>query len=215
MKNAEKHYDDHYFNFHQRRIGEFGAKANMFKFKEYVHPDDTVMDFGCGGGYLLNNLDCKKKIGVEINQVAREVCQGFGIECYESIEEIPDGSIDIIISNNCLEHTESPSQIVTALYNKLKIGGRVAIVVPCDRQYLKFIPNDINNHLYSFSPMNLGNILQNAGFSEIKVRSIFHKWVPIPFLVKYFGFKIFHLASHIYGYLDRSYIQVHGAAIKK
>jgi SAM-dependent methyltransferase len=215
MKTVNDHYGEHYFNFHQKKIGEFGANANMFKFVEFVKPEDTVLDFGCGGGYLLNNLNCKKKIGIEINPVAREVCLSFDIECFPSLDDIKDNSIDLIISNNCLEHTESPSKIIEELYSKLIKGGRIVIVVPCDRQNLKFIKHEINNHLYSFSPMNLGNLLQNAGFEEIKVKAIYHKWPPIPFLVKYFGMKIFHFASYFYGFIDRSNIQVRGVAVKK
>jgi SAM-dependent methyltransferase len=215
MKKVENYYGDYYFNFHQKKIGEFGANANMFKFIEFVKLENTVLDFGCGGGFLLNNLNCKKKIGIEINQIAREVCLNFGIDCFSSLDEVEDNSVDLIISNNCLEHTESPCKIIETLYSKLVTGGKIVIVVPCDRQSFKFVPNDINNHFYSFSPMNLGNLLQNAGFEDIKVKNIYHKWIPIPFLAKYFGFKIFHFSSRIYGYVNRSYVQVRGEGVKK
>ena len=33
-------------------------------------PDKKVLDFGCGGGYLLDKINCKKKFGVEINNIA-------------------------------------------------------------------------------------------------------------------------------------------------
>ena len=53
------HYDqqagEDYFDF-QASIGEFGGWANVTKFSDYVAPGDTVLDFGCGGGYLLKNL---------------------------------------------------------------------------------------------------------------------------------------------------------------
>lgn len=214
MKKIENYYDDHYFNYHQRKIGIFGAKANLFKFANYVRTNDYVLDFGCGGGYLLNNLNCSRKIGVEINPVARKVCIDLGVDCVDSLDMIQDNSIDLILSNNCLEHTENPSKLIEQMYLKLVPGGRIVICVPCDKQNYKFSPNDINNHLYSFSPMNLGNILQNAGFVEISVKAIYHKWPPIPFLMKYFGIRIFHFFSFLYGMIDKTYTQTLGYAIK-
>ncbi len=75
---ASKHYDSKYFKW-QSSIGEFGGWANMSKFTEYINRDDVVLDFGCGGGYLLNNLSCKEKHGIEINESAAEIAKKNGI----------------------------------------------------------------------------------------------------------------------------------------
>src|SRR5258706_5168660 len=81
------HYGEHYFNDFQREVGEFGGKANKFMFENHISPSDTVLDFGCGGGFLLNNLNCNKKIGVDLNPVAREYCNNeMGIRCHETLE---------------------------------------------------------------------------------------------------------------------------------
>ena len=55
---VSEHYDDDYFDW-QSEAGEFGGWANQTKFIKYISKDDVVLDFGCGGGYLLKNLDCK------------------------------------------------------------------------------------------------------------------------------------------------------------
>lgn len=60
------HYDNNYFIW-QAPLGEFGGWANQSKFEEYITPDSVVLDFGCGGGFLLKNLVCRKRIGVEVN----------------------------------------------------------------------------------------------------------------------------------------------------
>jgi len=210
------HYDVHYFNDFQKEIGEFGGRANKFMFEKHVLPSDTVLDFGCGGGFLLNNLNCSEKIGVELNPVAREFCNyEMGIACYESLKDIANASIDTVISSHCLEHTMNPYGIVTGLYEKLKKGGRIVIVVPLENYQYQWIPNDVNNHLYSFSPMNLGNILQAAGFKEIKIEPVFHKWAPKYKLIdRVFGFKMFHRLSWLYGNINRSLVQVKGVGIK-
>src|SRR5260370_42501062 len=66
------HYDVHYFNDFQKKIGEFGGRANKFMFEKHVLAAGTVLDFGCGGGFLLNNPNCSEKIGVRVNPGTRE-----------------------------------------------------------------------------------------------------------------------------------------------
>ena len=55
-----------------QKIGKFGAIFNKNKFTPYIKKSDVVLDFGCGGGYLLNNIECAEKYGLEINEVAIE-----------------------------------------------------------------------------------------------------------------------------------------------
>ena len=67
------HYDDKYFEW-QKQIGEIGGILNKFKFEEHIQNDNiTLMDFGCGGGYLLNNFNVKKKIENIINYITYKI----------------------------------------------------------------------------------------------------------------------------------------------
>ena len=34
--------------------------------------NDKVLDFGCGGGYMLSTFENTEKFGVELNDIARE-----------------------------------------------------------------------------------------------------------------------------------------------
>ena len=63
------HYDKKYFDW-QKQVGVIGGYLNKFKFESQVKDTDVLMDFGCGGGYLLNNFNNAKKIGFEINKSA-------------------------------------------------------------------------------------------------------------------------------------------------
>ena len=59
----------------QERIGKFGGIINKKKFNKYINKNDSVLDFGCGGGYLLKNIDCLNKHGIEINETAIEIAK--------------------------------------------------------------------------------------------------------------------------------------------
>ena len=67
-------------------------------FKPYIEEGMTVVEFGSGGGYLLERICAKEKIGIEINDKARETAKARGVNTVKNISDIPDAYADIIIS---------------------------------------------------------------------------------------------------------------------
>lgn len=214
MQSKSNHYDKNYFDW-QRPLGEFGGWANLTKFDSYIEENDVVLDFGCGGGYLLNNLKCKKKIGVEVNGSAREIALSLGIEAHEDSSTIPDGSIDKIISNNALEHTLHPLMELKNLYHKLKQGGMIIFVVPCEAITYEYKPNDINHHLYSWSPMCIGNLFTEAGFEVTESKPYIHKWPPNYIEIAKKGRDAFDKACIEYAQVETTWYQVRCMGVKR
>ena len=209
-----EHYDEKYFAW-QAPMGEFGGWANLTKFNDYISESDHVLDFGCGGGYLLKTIQCQKKVGVEINPNAAAIAKKNGVEIYLRVEDLPDNYVDVIISDNALEHTLNPLQELKALYRKLRKGGKIIVVVPCESISYTYKPNDINHHLYSWSPMCLGNLFTEAGYSLIESKPYIHKWPPnYQLIAKYGGRGLFEILCRIYGRIDRSWFQVKAVAEK-
>ena len=91
-------YNEEYFNW-QKNIGKIGGYLNKFKFESEINEKDILMDFGCGGGYLLDNFPNKEKIGFEINKSAWNEIKSKGIKVVDNFDEIDDNSVDCIISN--------------------------------------------------------------------------------------------------------------------
>jgi 2-polyprenyl-3-methyl-5-hydroxy-6-metoxy-1,4-benzoquinol methylase len=205
MKN---YYNKIYFKW-QSEVGEFGGLANLTKFTKYIRLKDNVIDFGCGGGYLLKNIKCKNKIGIDINATARKTAFLNGIKAVSSIKYIPNYWADVIISNNVLEHTNNPFNELMSLFPKLKKGGIIVFVVPCDSYKYKFDSHDINKHLYSWSPMNLGNIFTTVGYKVISVEPYLEKWPMFYDLIaKILGMGTFHLLSKINGFINTKWVQI-------
>jgi SAM-dependent methyltransferase len=135
---------------------------------------------------------------------------------FGSVEEVPDDYVDVIISNNALEHTLQPLEELKSLYKKLKVGGKIIFVVPCESINYSYKANDINHHLYSWSPMCIGNLFTEAGFSVIESQSYIHKWPPkYRLIAKLGGRSLFEIACRIYGRIERSWFQVRVIAEKK
>ena len=173
------HYDqqagDDYFDY-QVTIGEFGGWANVTKFWDYIGPHDTVLDFGCGGGYLLKNLSCARCVDVEVNPAAGQVAKDNDVEVYLNTDDVPDDSIDVIVSNNALEHTLQTLDELKRLLPKLRDNGRLIFVVPWESIAYQYKPRDINHHLYSWSPLCWGNLLTEAGCDLEESRPCIHEW---------------------------------------
>jgi hypothetical protein len=97
----------------------------------------------------------------------------------------------------------------------LKEGGTIHFFVPCDSISYAYNPEDINYHLYSWSPQNLGNLFHEAGFEVVHSRPYTHKWPPYYRHFAKLGWPIFNLLCKIYAHFARSWWQVEVLARKK
>ena len=177
----QSHYDGRYFAW-QRRIGQVGGVLNRFKFEGYIRPSHTVIDFGCGGGYLLGGIQCARKIGVEVNQACHTTCrEENGIqEMHVDVNDVPDACAHVIISNHALEHVPNPLETLRMLKQKLVGDGTIVVVVPCEQPHeveFAYKPGDINQHLHTWCPQSLGNLATLAGFRVESCVAFQHKWV--------------------------------------
>ena len=163
---------------YQSQGGLQRGRINARKFSRFIQQQEVVLDFGCGAGTLLHHLDCRRRIGVEVNPAAREEAQRVGIETHESLATVEDGSIDVAVSNHVLEHVLSPVQVLSDLRRKLVPGGRLVLCVPIDdwRTQKKVNLSDINHHLYTWTPLLMGHLLTEAGYRVERVWVYTHAW---------------------------------------
>lgn len=151
---------------YQSRFGDIAGVLSAKKFAKYIAPSDVVLDFGCGGGFVLKSLTCRERLGVDINPLARRSAETSGITCYQSLGEIENATVDVAIAHHSLEHVPSPLQSLRDLQLKLKPGGLLLLVVPIDdwRTQRRYDPAEMNHHLYTWTPLLLGHLLYEAGF---------------------------------------------------
>jgi SAM-dependent methyltransferase len=205
---SSEHYDKEYYAY-QQPIGEFGAWANLPKFKRFVEPGMNVLDFGCGGGFLLEQLECRGRVGIEPNAEAREAAESRGLTVFATTASLDDNWADLIISNNALEHCRLPLRELELLLPKLKVGGLAVFIVPCESISYRYSAGDPNHHLYSWSPMSIGNLFTEAGYEVLESVPYIHKWPPgHRAIARLFGRRAFDLASRLYARIERSWFQI-------
>lgn len=105
-------------------LNRFPIEETIRNFAQQFTPDTNILDIGCGhkpyahyfsGQYT--GVDHTPGPAVDI------VCDGAAIP-------LPDGSFDIIIATQVLEHTEQLANTVTEIERLLKPGGYCFISVP-------------------------------------------------------------------------------------
>jgi SAM-dependent methyltransferase len=169
------HYDESYFAWQNQSI-DIKAQRKVRTFQPYVQPQHTVLDFGSAGGGLIGGLRAARRIGVEINDVARAAAEQKhpGVEYYKTLAEVADGTVDVVVTNHTLEHLASPYEALLQIRPKLTPGGKLVIVVPIDdwRAQKQWVPGDVNRHLFTWTPLNLGNLLDEAGYAVGKQKII-------------------------------------------
>jgi len=209
MSKDKIHYDEKYFEW-QKSAGEFAAKADRIKFEEYVKPEFNVLDFGCGGGFMISSLNCAQRMGVEINPTARKSAESKGVTTFETSADVPDGWADLIISDNALEHTHHPLDELKNLLPKLKKTGTAVFIVPCESLNMPYDEEDINQHLYSWSPLCIGNLFKLAGYNVISSDPFHHKWPRkrTNRIMKTGGPNFFNLACKMQSHFDRDWHNV-------
>lgn len=129
---------------------------------------DVVLDFGCGTGGILSTLPAARKLGVEINERAAQEARTRLDFVYSTLADVPTNSVDAIISFHALEHVGHPLTELREMNRVLKPKGRLRIIVPYEtplfhKQHRRWAADDIDMHLYSWTPLTLGNLISVAG----------------------------------------------------
>jgi len=163
----------------QSRIGDAGAVLNRWKFESHISSEQVVVDFGCGGGSLLAGFEARRRIGVEVGDAARAAAAARGLETVASAAELESESADLVISNHALEHVLDPVTELQELRRALRPGGRLVLWLPLDdwRSERRHDPDDVNHHLYAWTPLLLGNLLAETGFEVHECRVVASAWL--------------------------------------
>ena len=160
--------------------GDALAPTMARTYQPRINGSATVLDFGCGGGSLLSRLVCARRLGVEPLAESRALASSRGLEVSASLDEIPDACVDVAISHHALEHCTHPFTELSQLHRVLKPRGKLVVMVPIEDWRVERSANveDSNHHLFAWTPLLMGNLLNEVGFANVACKVVSEAWDP-------------------------------------
>lgn len=134
----------------------------------------TVLDAGCGPGYLLDAVgDEWERFGLEVSARAVEHARRFGDVRLASLEEcpFPDAAFDLVVCHHVIEHVADPIAAIRQIHRVCRPGGRLVIATPDFDSAMarRFGPRyrllHDGTHISLFSNDSMHRFLRDHGFA--------------------------------------------------
>ncbi len=118
----------HLDKMYRRRFNEYECeqKDKIWKvlcphfFQQFVPKDGVVLDLGAGYCEFINNIQCKKKYAVDLNDDTPEfanpdvtVVSSYSTE----LDFLDDDSIDLVFMSNFLEHLKTKKEVLDTSFS--------------------------------------------------------------------------------------------------
>ncbi len=153
---------------------------NMLSKSQPGNTSPTLLEIGCGTGVFLDKAKKHHFIcqGLELSEYAADFVRKMGIPVEtKSIEDAnyPDGSFDVIVMREVIEHLPHPMESLKTVHKWLKPGGVLFMATgnyDCPERKLRgsdwfyFMPE---GHLNIFSNKTMTEYLRKVGFTDINV----------------------------------------------
>jgi SAM-dependent methyltransferase len=147
-------------------------------FQRYVRPQDTVLDLAAGYCEFINNIKCKSKIAVDLNE---DIVNYAGpdvrvvLSASDAMTDIASASVDVVFVSNFFEHMPT-KQIFLATLKEirrvLRSGGKLLILQPNIR-FLNGEYWDFLDHHIPLTDRTLVEAVQSVGMRAVEVKPQF------------------------------------------
>ncbi|MFN8415003.1 MAG: class I SAM-dependent methyltransferase [Cytophagaceae bacterium] len=135
-----------------------------------------MLDFGCGNGWLMDNLTTKgwDCYGLDFDEKSVAYCTSNGLKVKVgdiASQNYPDGYFDAITINHVIEHVYDVDVLISDAFKVLKKGGSLIIATPNTANWQhgvykdQWFQLDPPRHLHLFNNKNLETIVKRNGFS--------------------------------------------------
>ena len=164
----------------QARDTLYGHGVNAHLLAAAIHPDDHVVDFGCGTADLARSLApyAGSVIGLdssrEMLDAARRGRPPSKLtlrQCDLADTGLPDASADLALCSLSLSYTADPAAVLAEAYRVLRPDGRIVVLdlLAHDRDDFRREMNQARN---GFDAADFKRTLKRAGFKRIHLQEL-------------------------------------------
>lgn len=147
-----------------------------------IEPGGVACDVGAGSGaFALALQECglfAKVLALDISPDCVTACAGVGLEATcGPVAVLEDASVNIICTNDLVEHLFDPAAFLSQCRHKLAPGGFISIATPNGQGFdFKILgPDTVNitppEHLTYFNPGSITKLLERTGFSVVSLET--------------------------------------------
>jgi 2-polyprenyl-3-methyl-5-hydroxy-6-metoxy-1,4-benzoquinol methylase len=150
-------------------------------------PRLTILDVGCGNGYIASRLSAMGHtvIGIDSSEdginIARKAHPDVRFELYSAYDDLRaiTEAVDVVVSSEVIEHLFRPQLFLRNAFLILRSGGSVILTTPY-HGYLKNVALSLfdkwdkhfdvdreGGHIKFFSERTLARMLNNCGFENV------------------------------------------------
>lgn len=170
-----------------------------------ARPGDRLLEVGCGAGHVLDRFPDMVRTGVDLSSGmldrARRRLRGDATLLRSRAEQLPfpDGTFDVVLCTEVLEHTLDPAQVLRELLRVSRPGARVVVSIPNEanidrakrlvrrtpglRRWLHSLADTGNEwHLHQFDLGLLRTVAASADARIVRLRGLPLGVVPVRYV---------------------------------
>ena len=149
--------------------------------QKFVKESDVVVDVGAGQCEFINNINCRKKIAVDINKDIKKYADRKVKVIISSVKHLknlfPKESIDVIFMSNLLEHLDSKEEVFRLLLEAnyvLKKKGRLLLMQPD----ISLVVNSYWDFFDHKVPLTYASITEVLLADKYIIHTVVHPFLP-------------------------------------
>lgn len=166
--------------------------------------DNVIVDFGSGDGFFARQVGRLSDERIFCIEPAANMKKYYAPEqkVLDSLEMLPDGSVDFIYSLNVLEHIENDTAIAELFYKKMKPGGILYLYLPALSCLYSSMDRKVG-HYRRYSKESLKHLLKEEKWnvSELRYADFLGFFATLAF--KVFGNKNGNISQGSLKFYDR------------
>lgn len=198
-------YDKNYFiQLEKAERMELPRNLRILNLIEEYCRQGRILDIGIGTGLFLKLAKSHRweVYGIDVSEYAISRLKKSGFKLFKgelSENNFTDKSFDVVNMRHSLEHIKDPRKTLTKAYNILKLGGILCIATPDSfgihaKLAGKHWPHlSIPYHLHFFSKKSLSDLVEEIGFTVLKIKTeeltiydifkllLFRLGLPVPY----------------------------------